>query len=391
MRNEGDALVVAGVSVRALAESARQGGWRPIALDLFGDRDTRRASERWMPIGEPGMLAIDPQRLAEALARAARECAAVGWVPGAGFEGAPHLLADAPAGLPLLGMPAAPVAALREARHFFGTLQRLGLPCPQTRFEPPEDAAGWLAKRAGGTGGWHIRWACDLRDPAGRARGGDGTDLYYQRHQPGTPMSALFLADGRQARLVGLNRLLVSPLGSRPHVYHGAIGPIEAPALQARVEAALAALAPAFGLRGLASLDFVEARGTPWLLEINPRPSASLVLHAHAWPGGLLRAHVRAVQGRLPGPPARAGSVRGARILFARRACTVGTALAEALDRMTDCHDLPAPQACFAQGDPVCSVTAEAADPDAVEAALAERLAWVENRLQPLQRKATAK
>ena len=47
MRGAGGTLVVAGTSARAMAESARQGGWRVLAMDLFGDLDTRRASARW--------------------------------------------------------------------------------------------------------------------------------------------------------------------------------------------------------------------------------------------------------------------------------------------------------------------------------------------------------
>ena len=201
-------------------------------------------------------------------------------------------------------------------------------------------------------------------------------------------MSALFLADGRSARLVALNHLTVRALGSHPHVYRGAIGPIADAALRARVEAALALLVPAFALRGLASLDFIAAEGVPQLLEINPRPSASMALHANTWPGGLMRAHVDAAQGRLPKTPAtHPPGLRGTEILFARRACTVSAALAAQLSTATDCHDLPHPGGTagmrFAQADPVCSVSAQGETLATVQQALAARLGEIAAQLEP--------
>lgn len=370
------ALVVAGVSARAMAESAQRGGWRVFALDVFGDLDTRRASERWAPIGVAGRVAIDGERLLRELALAAREPGVEGWVAGSGFEALPEWLERGAKLLPLLGMPGPAVAALRDARRFFATLARFGLAFPEVSFEPPAAPEGWLVKDFGGTGGWHIRHAADaVSAPPGR---------YYQRRAPGTPMSALFVADGRGARIVALNRLLVRRLGSRPLVYRGAIGPIDAAALDAAVDAALAPLVPAFALRGLASLDFMAHEGTIALLEINPRPSASMVLHDAACAGGLMRAHVQAIGGALPELRAPAAGVRGAEILFAQRHCRIDADLAAALAGVTDCHDLPSAGAQFANGDPVCSVSAAGAGVVEVEQALAARKAWIHAKLATL-------
>ena len=45
-------VIVAATSARMLAESARRGGFRPIALDIFGDVDTRRAAH-WVETHTP--------------------------------------------------------------------------------------------------------------------------------------------------------------------------------------------------------------------------------------------------------------------------------------------------------------------------------------------------
>jgi len=371
-------LVVAGLSVRTLAESARQGGWRVISLDLFGDIDTRRASTHWEAIGDASTPGIAPARLRDALDRAARCPGVDGWVAGSGFEGLPGLLDAGGPALPCLGMPAPRVTRLRSPTAFFAALDRLMLLHPPVSLEPPLDGGAWLAKRAGGCGATHIRLATgapgDVCAPA---------DTYYQRIQPGMPMSALFLADGAAFRLVALNRLIVRPLDDRPYVYVGAVGPVSDRALERTIGQALAKLVPEFGLRGLASLDFiVDGAAGVHLLEINPRPSASMQLHAQAWPAGLMRAHVQAARGRLPATPPRHGdTVRGHSTVFAERAGRIDAASAEALARAGHHHDLPAAGTCFARGEPVCSVSAQAAGLDEVAGLLQARSAQVLARL----------
>jgi predicted ATP-grasp superfamily ATP-dependent carboligase len=374
-------LVVAGLGVRALAQSALQGGWNVVALDLFGDRDTRRASVDWRPIGDPALLRIDPVALAEGLRAAARAPGVIGWVPGGGFEGAPALLEAGGAGLPCLGPSADAMRRLRDPRTFFGALDAFGLAHPPVVFAPPEHAAGWLAKRAGGSGGLQVvDAAVAVAEPETPP-----ADLYFQREQAGTPMSALFLADGEHAVVVALNRLLVGAPDARRHVFAGALGPVIAPDLEVQVVHALAAIVPEFGVRGLASLDFVaDDHDRVWLLELNPRPSATMTLHADAWPSGLVRAHVGAVAGRLPAtPPRRRPGIRANRIVFAERECEVDASLSDALAASTHCHDVPAPGAHFARGAPVCSVSADAASADDALRALDARAQLVHARLVP--------
>ena len=375
-------LVVAGLSVRALAESARQGGWAVIALDLFGDADTRRASRHWAPIGKPSDMRIDPALLREELQRAARHPRVDGWVPASGFEGAPELLAAGGTALPCLAIEPCGMKQVRDPATFFGALDRHRLPHPRIAFDAPADPAGWLAKRAGGCGGVHIRPAANwLADPASRH-----ADSYFQRCQAGTPMSALFIANGERFRLVALNRLIVRAVWPLPHVYAGAIGPVSDERLEQAVDRALSVLVPEFGLRGLASLDFLaDESGAHWL-EVNPRPSATLQLHAGAWPDGLLRRHVDAVRGGLPATaPRRGPGVRGHLTVFADRLGLVGgTAAHHALDA-PHVHDLPAPGTRFARGEPICTVSAEAGNVDDALRLLDARATRARRRFAPRQ------
>lgn len=370
----GPALVVAALSARYLAEAARRAGWRVIALDLFGDADTRRCAA-WHPIGMPQSLAIDPTRLQQALAEAAQDPAVTGWIAGGGLDGDARLLDAGAARLPRLGMATTAVVALRTPRHFFGTLDRLGLRHPEVSWAPPADPAGWLHKRGCGSGGWQIEPAGPWVVP--------GPDSYFQRRLDVPAMSALCLADGRRGRVVALNLLRAHALSPRrPFAFAGVSGPVPAPALQPRVRDALDAMVPAFGLRGLVGLDFLCVDGEPWWLEVNPRPPASLQLYDADWPGGLIGAHLDALQGHLPTPPLPPlPGWRGLETLYAPMACRLDDARALAEDPAL--HDLPAAGAHFDAGAPVCSVTHRADDEAALQQGLRGRLDALRRRLVP--------
>jgi predicted ATP-grasp superfamily ATP-dependent carboligase len=289
-------------------------------------------------------------------------------VAGSGFEGDADLIEQGAAVLPAIGTPVADVRRVRDPRLFFAGLDAAGIAHPPVRFDAPEDVAGWLVKDAHATGGWHIR--------AARA---DDTALpphvYFQREACGTPMSATFIAAGGDACLLGINRLLVRRVQAHPHVYCGVIGPLPAAdTLLRRTSAMLRALAATFGLRGLCSLDFLLDGDEILVLEVNPRPPASLALYPRVADGGVFGAHVEACRhGTLP-RPAPAGAPRGAEIVFARHAVTIDATAAQRLAERPGCHDLPHAGAAFTPGDPVCSVEAAGADAAQVEARLgAER------------------
>jgi len=366
-------LAVAGLSVRMLAQAAQDGGYRAAALDLFGDVDTRRAAGAWWPIGAPGRLAIDGEALLAVLDRLRGAGGAAGWIAGSGFEGEPGLLAAGARLLPLIGNAPEVVAAVRDPAVFFGRLVAQGIPHPETRLMRPAAPAGWLRKDFGSSGGRDVQPAAGEAPPGpdGAARSADGAGIHYQRLADGDPMSALFLADGRRSRLLGVNRQIVRRLGDRPFVFRGCIGPLPvAPALRGALQGIVDALTANFGLRGLNGLDFLLDGDRLAVLELNPRPPASMALYRDALPGGLIRAHVAAsLAGHLPAgdasgramgarrvPPATA--LRGFEVVFARAPHRIDAAAADALARRAWCHDLPVRGSRVARGEPVCTVSA---------------------------------
>ncbi|HEY6513113.1 MAG TPA: ATP-grasp domain-containing protein, partial [Burkholderiaceae bacterium] len=252
---------------------------------------------------------------------------------------------------------------------------------PPLRLAADADTTGWLAKDAGGCGGWHIRRAAD-------AVGHDATPLrYWQREVSGSAMSATFVANGRDAVLLGHNEQIVRALGTRPFVYCGVCGPVAVPAAVAReVSAAVRAVAAAFGLRGLGSLDYLLDGERVSVLEVNPRPPASLALYPDAGGIGVLHAHLRAcLHDELPAAPPPEAGVGGSEIVWAPRPLRLGEAAAAALAAWPGTHDLPHAGTRFEAGDPLCSVTTRGPDAASVKIGLARQREAVLQQLETIR------
>jgi len=358
------------VSGRALAASAARGGHSVVVLDLFGDRDTRLAAAACQPVAAPGALRFNRRLLlaaAEQLAPAARS---PGLVYGAGFEGRIPLLQQLAADRRLFGNPASILARVRDPRRFFPLVAALGIRHPEVRFEPPADPVGWLVKSAGGAGGAQVRRA--TRRPPGRGR-------YFQRCMEGESLSVLFLADGRRASVIGFNRQWTSDARPEmPFLFGGAVGRLVLPPpLIAEIGNRLDALVAATGLLGLNGVDFLR-RDAEWLvLEVNPRPTATMELYDPDYPGGLFEAHLQACRGEISPTRTVEGAVRAMANVF-----TSVTGIVPAEFSFPDwCRDIPQPGTRLSPGDPLCSVHAEAADAAAATALVRHRQAEMERAL----------
>ncbi len=360
-------ILIAALSGRALAAAARRAGADIIVADFFGDRDTRRLAP-WLRL--PGSLAagIDRRRLRRAMSAAGP---LAGIVYGAGFEHAPALLRDLAVLAPLIGNAPDTVAAAKDPLGFAALLSRLGLPHPAVSETPPP-AGAFLRKRRGGAGGAHIERA----DADAVAR----KHCYYQAFAPGQPVSALFVANGRAARIVGHSRQWTAPSATAPFRYGGGAGPIALPPrLAARIAEACDALTASLGLVGLNSLDMLVEGESFTILEINPRPGATLdIFDEPLWDW-----HLHSVRGALPRPPkSRRGAPRAAAILYAEAATKIPAAM-----RWADwVADVPAPSSVIPAGAPICTILAKAPDAAAAEALVQSRSAALRHRLSPPSR-----
>ena len=339
-------IVVVALSARSLAAAARRAGRRPAAIDLFGDQDTRRLAAPCITLPSHG-LRLDGDALLEALARP--DLRSLPLVYGAGFEDSPALLARIAEGRPVLGNAAEAVARIKDPFAFAATLDGLGIPHPAVARRLAGRPDGHLLKRIGGSGGGHIAPAATAVAPRG---------CYFQQRLEGHAVSVLFLANGRRAEIVGLSRQWTTPTAEAPYRYGGAAGPLRIPPrLYGPLPEMMTSLAAAFGLVGMNSADLLLNADGFQLLEVNPRPGASLDVFDRAPMPPLLGLHLTSCAGRLPERLPVLPDCRAAEILYA----TDAVLIVEGARWPAWTADRPAPPARMSAGEPVCTVMADGA------------------------------
>lgn len=360
------------LSARGLARAAARAGVPAVGIDAFGDEDARQLAKNWARVPatrDYGLAAEDLLQRAEILCPPGRGSALV---YGSGFEAHPDLLARLAEGRTLAGNAPRILACCGNPSSFFPLLEGLDIPHPKVRLTPPQPSRGWLAKEAGACGGLHVL-------PAAASEGHHRR--YYQREIQGRVGSLLFLADGDHLLPVGFNLALPPPPEApSPWAYSGAVRQSPPPSLAEEIVQAARALTRELGLVGLNGIDFIlDDNGGWWLLELNPRPTATLGLWDVPPLPPLFQLHRDACRGRLPASlPKPAGSLASA-VVYARRSGCVPAGFVWP----ASCADLPEPGTAIGPGDPLCTVMA--AGEDTAEAmAGAERLrAAILNRLDP--------
>jgi uncharacterized protein len=314
--------VIAAVSGRALAASALRAGLRPLVADFFADADTQTLAHTCRKLSgniSHGMCWKDLAPALDALAGAAPS-AILGLIYGSGFEGRPELLTRIAQRWPLLGNDAATIERIKAPESFFRALAHLGIKHPLTTAKPPPRETGWLAKRTGGAGGSHI--------VASRLKTG-ARNVYYQEHVKGRAVSALFVANGSDAQVLGFSEQWTAPSKRSLWRYGGAVRPAALPAgLVRAMTSAVKRVARAFELNGLGSADFMVSDEEPLLLEINPRPGATLdIFDSDVTP--LLKVHFEAVmQGKLPRQGLKFPDAMASAIVYAKSRVAVPSRVA---------------------------------------------------------------
>ncbi len=381
-------ILLAGYSVRMLAELAVRAGYDVIALDYFGDSDLRATCRGVSLLRDFGGKAYNPRALADA----ARALEAPSVVYGASFENHPALVAELARGRRLLGNtpevlarvrdPLALGASLRGAGFAFPETRRLApaaedeslITCQINRFTPPGE---WLWKPEHGGGGSGVRWA-------GR---GQSAHAIAQKFIEGLPCSFTFVADGRNALLIGLSEQLIGlpEFGASGFRWCGNLTPPRVPdceidAMQREAAQIALHLAGAFGLRGVNTVDFIWHTGRIWSLEVNARPSASLELFDRLHGMRTFDLHVRGCQGERTRLSTLAAGAAGKGVVFAAANARVGDTRSW---RARDIRDIPHPGEKILRGHPICTVLAFADTPDAVLAELHAQAAWVSQQLKP--------
>lgn len=360
------AVLIAAASGRALAASARRGGYAPLVADFFGDQDTVAAADTHVRLSDGLTRGMRSDGVLDALDHLAAAREPAGIVCGSGFEDRPELLTEIARRWRLFGNGPDVVARAKDPLAFSQLCRDCGIPHPDTSLEPPADPTGWLRKRRGGAGGRHVRAAARCDD-------GGGGEFYFQRRVEGIPVSALVLADGRRALILGFSGQWSSPAPGQRFRYGGAVQPAAlAPAAEDAMRAVVQRIVPALSLLGLNSADFLVGPHGIGLLEINPRPGATLDIFEPD-DDSVFAMHVAACEGILPTRAPRFARARASAIVYAKR----DVAAFPALDWPAWTADRPRVGSSVAKGDPLCTVFACAAGTASAQALAQRRAAMI--------------
>lgn len=378
-------LVVIGASSRAFAASAAAAGWQVHAADLFGDLDLDAVAAasvrvRDVPGGYPAAL-VDAARTFPPAA-----CCYVG-----ALENHPDVLRAVAGDRLLLGSPPEALAVVRDPWSLRELVRTAGLDCPDSRRNPdglPTDGS-YVRKPLAGAGGRGVV-------PWDSAADATAVACHWQRRIVGESWSAAYVTSAAGGRLIGASLQLTGRpwCHARPFTYCGSID-VPLAMVPGRLRDRLAALAPALagcGLRGLAGVDFmVDAAGTPWVVEVNPRPTASMELLERATGESIAAAHISACGGRPAAAsttPGSAGLRHAKAVVYApRRLCVDEAAVARLLglrrlwSQVADqpaIADIPRPEGCIPAGGPICTVFAAAPAAPAAVAELQRRAAAID-------------
>jgi predicted ATP-grasp superfamily ATP-dependent carboligase len=358
--NDRPAIIVAAYSARALASSAAHAGFAPLSIDVFGDDDMRAMSLASVKL-EGGLAdGLTPDKVMSAVETLISAHDPIGLVYGAGFEHQPETIAAIARKLRVFGAAAETLERAKDPLALSQVCAAHDIRHPQIQFSAPEEPELWLMKKRGGAGGDHIAAA---ESPSRRR-----PDSYFQRRVAGRNISALFHASAKHAEIIGLSMQWAAPTSASPFRYGGAAGPIDvAPSHAREIARCVAVVASEFDLIGLNSVDFLLSDDAVWLLEINPRPGATLdVFESNEAP--LFARHIAACEGCLT-PASRSVTFKAAQIVYAPHDIVVrgqGNWPDWAVDRS-------APGTLIGAGDPLCTTLGVGATADLARACAGER------------------
>ena len=352
-------IVLVGINVRPLAQSAVKAGFEVVAMDAFGLLDLPVEARCLSLVRDLGSLfPFDPRSWHMRLAQAARLEKANSLAYSGGFENLPDLVAEMSEDRELLGNSPASLRAVRDPFHLQEVVKSVGMETPQI-LPPgarPDPSLRWLRKPLKSGMGHNIEpWEGFVPDDP---------ETIVQHRVEGILYSASFIANGREAQVFAITHQLSGDpaFGAQGFAYVGnlLIANPDAEFLE-RLNVLAGALTQAFGLIGLNGIDFVLNGEQISILEVNPRYSASMELAEEALNVSLLEWHTAGCRRQcLPTlPDCHDRNVFGKAIVYARR----DGALPDTTDWLAKGRcDVPHAGESVRAGFPICTVTAVGVD-----------------------------
>lgn len=353
-----------GASVRAAAFSALAAGYDVVAADLFADSDlAARCQATRMP--------PDADAFVEWLAKQDVDA----WMFTGSWENYATHVGRMETLKPLLGNTEKTLVACKSAEQLACLFAANQVAFPPITNTPPIEL-GWLTKSHSTAGGLGVDdWIPGSDVPA---------NCYWQRKIEGRSISAAYVAATGEGRLLGITEQLIGRpwTHSQPYHYAGSVGPYAqlgtiVPSLspgtgRGDLESQLThvgkVLAGELRLVGLFGVDCVlDEAGTAWVVDVNPRYTASMEVVERFSCVNMVRTHIEAcASGTLPMVPAVSGGSFGKAYLFAKRNTTFHP------PPNMELADIPYEGDTIQHGKPICTLLAKGKDKAEVERQLQE-------------------
>ena len=356
-------LIVVGASVRSACQSAIRSGYNPIGIDLFGDIDLAEACQAIRIEDYPAEICSALENLESSIP----------WMYTGGIENYPDLIEEVSNRRDLIGNTGSVISRIRDPFWISNVLADANL--PSLRVARCEDLApgnNWLIKRLRGAAGHGIQ-RLDLGEPLLA----DSGESYLQQFVEGPSFSAVYLALPDEVVFVGLSQQLVgeSFLNAGEFEYCGSIGPIgnEAPELHGKLNQDTIELVKSCGrvlertanLRVLFGIALVVADGIPFVVEVNPRYTASVEVFERSLSLPLVAWHVQActkvdsldpamLKAAIDKRYASPHLLTGKGIFFSPCDLTIGDLHSGSLEDSI-IADIPYPKTSIANGSPICT------------------------------------
>lgn len=381
-------LIVVGASARAFAWSAARAGWSVHAADLFRDADLIGAAAAAVRVG-----GTDSPPYPAGLIDVVRGFPRAIWCYTGALENHPDTVAALARLRPLAGNGPDTLPRVRDAALLARAVRAAGLEFPETYGHPdglPADGSFVVKPRAGAGGRGVATW---------HGGAAPAHACWWQRLVRGAACSAAYAVSGRGSRLLGFSTQLLGEPWCRARGFTWC-GSVTEPLatlsdrLLGQVAVLGAVLADDFGLVGLVGVDMVvDPVGRLHVIEINPRPTASMELVERVTGSPIARAHLESCG--IDGPrdddgPTPVPRVWSKAVLFATapvptatvaRAAASLTASWSAADAAPAIADVPAPGAMLSTGAPLVTVFAAGRSAEDSLATLRERVAALERNL----------
>jgi predicted ATP-grasp superfamily ATP-dependent carboligase len=288
-------ILLVGLSVRAMAESAVRSGYDVIALDAFGDQDLEAIAE-CRSLQRDFRISFS----AKALYKASLGLNFDAVVYTSNLENHPAVIRNFAQHRPVIGNSARVIKRIRHWQTLFPTLNQAGFHVPDTFFygdsQHFDSTRRWLVKPNASGGGHNIAYWQGPELP--------GHEFMLQEYIPGVACSASFVSNGHSCVIIGMTEQLIGKpeFSGGGFSYCGNLLPIiESPesltgiSILKQVQQLAAFITQEYELVGVNSIDFILNNDRIILTEVNPRYTASMELIEQAYGLPVFKLHLQAV------------------------------------------------------------------------------------------------